>query len=50
MMGARMPANTTRVFHELDAESVDDANLLLPLSRPWNGKSVGCYIRNSTAA
>jgi hypothetical protein len=24
--------------------------LLLPLARPWNGKTVGCYIRNPTAA
>jgi hypothetical protein len=27
-----------------------DENVLLPPDKPWNGKTVGCYIRNSTAA
>jgi hypothetical protein len=35
---------------EVDDPSELDDSLLLPLSTNWNGKTVGCYIRNSTAA
>src|SRR5437016_5802672 len=43
-----MTISTAPSSHELD--SGDDSSLLLPMSRPWTGKTVGCYIRNSTAA
>src|SRR5216684_8652657 len=38
-----------RVAEHRDESAFDDS-VLLPPDKLWNGKTVGCYIRNSTAA